>query len=132
MPAVRFSQQDFLASKVVKPGRYHAIVKAVTQKAASTDGSAVYKPQLIIVEPGEYKGVPLTDNFSEKAMGAAIRYVQACLGGKEPDKDTNYELANGVGKILRVQTSNQLYNGRITNKIDDYDVADPNFVNPDE
>jgi hypothetical protein len=128
MPVVRFSQEDFLRSKVCKPGWYHCLIKAILTKAAKTDGSTNYQPQLKIVEPGDYLGIPLDDNISEKALGiGGIRFVRACNGGNEPKWDENYELANGVGKVIKVHVSNSLYNGRVKNDVDDYDTPDPSF-----
>lgn len=132
MPPVRFSKEDFLAGKVVKPGYYHILVKPIEMKGAKTDGSQVYKLNHKIVEPGEYYGVPLQDYMSEKAMGMAIPFIKACLGGKEPEPDVNYELANGVGMVIKAQVSNTLYNGRVKNEITDYQPADANFKIQDE
>lgn len=128
MPAVRFTKEDFLAGKVVKPGYYHSLVKNVTTKPAKKDQSDVYNIQLRIVESGDYKGVPLTDYISEKAVGTAIPYIKACNGGKEPAPDESYLLENGVNKILKVLVGNSLYNGKITNTINDYLPADAGFV----
>jgi hypothetical protein len=128
MPVVRFSQEDFLRGKVIRPGWYHAVIKAVNTKPAKTDGSTNYIPQMKIVEPGDYFGIPVDDNFSEKALGiSAPRFVRACNGGVEPKADENYELANGVGKVVKVQISNSLFNGRVKNDVNDYDCADANF-----
>ena len=127
MPVVRFSNEDFLAGKVVKPGYHHALVKNIITKPAKKDGSDVHNIQLKIVEPGDYLGVPLTDYISEKAMGTAIPFVKACNDGNEPKADENYELANGVGKVIKVHISNTLFEGKVKNTIDGYDVADPSF-----
>lgn len=128
MPPVRFSKEDFLAGKVVKPGYYHTLVKNVVTKPAKKDQSDVYNIQMRIVQPGDYLGVPLTDYISEKAVGTAIPYVRACNNGKDPNPDESYELANGVGKILKVLIGNDLYGGKITNTINDYQPADAGFV----
>lgn len=128
MPVVRFTNEDFLASKVVKPAQYHAVVKAIITTPAKKDGSEVYNIKLKIVTPGDYYGIPLNDYLSEKAMGMAIPFITACNGGVAPKADENYELMNGVNKILKVQISNTLFDGKVKNKIDDYQPADAGFV----
>lgn len=132
MPVVRFTNEDFLAGKVIKPGLYHILVKNVTTKPAKTDQSAVHNIQCKVVQPGDYFGVPVTDYISEKAEGTAIPFVRACLNGTEPKAGENYELANGIGQVIRAQISNNLYNGKVTNNITDYLPADPSFKMEEE
>lgn len=127
MPVVRFSNEDFLAGKVMKPGLYHALVKNIPTKPAKSDGSDVYHVQLKVVQPGDYLGVPLADYISEKAQGTAINLVKACNGGIQPNADENYELMNAVGKVIKVQVSNSLYNGKVKNDVVDYLPADADF-----
>lgn len=124
---VRFSKEDFLANKVVKPGYYHILVKSILTQPSKTDGSTVYKLTHKIIEPGEYQSIPLQDYISEKAIGMAIPFITACNDGKAPDAETNYDLANGVGKVIRAQVSNTLYNGKVKNEITDYQAADASF-----
>ncbi len=125
---VRFSKDDFLVGKQVKPGYYHALVKGIVSKPAKSDGSAVYNIQLKILTPGDYYGIPLIDYMSEKAMGmGAIRFIRACNNGEEPKADTGYDLDNGKGKIVKIHVINSLYNGRIVNNVDDYEVPDVDF-----
>jgi len=133
VPTIRFSQDDFLMGKVIRPAHYHAMIKSIVTKPAKSDGSAVYNINMKIVEPGDFKGVPITDWLSEKALGiGGRRLVRACNGGVEPKPEENYELNNGVGKIVKIHVSNGLYNGRVTNNVDDYDTADPSFTNEEE
>ena len=133
MPTVRFSNDDFLMGKLIKPGHYHALIRSIVTKPAKSDGSAVYNINLKVVEPGDFNGVPLTDYMSEKAIGiGGIRFVRACNGGNEPKANESYELSNGVGKVVKIHVSNGLYNGRPTNNVDDYDVADSTFQREEE
>lgn len=127
MPVVRFTKEDFLAGKVVKPGGYHILVKNIITKPAKTDGSAVYHVQAKIVEPGDYLGVPLNDYISEKAEGMAIPFVKACNGGEDPNVDQNYELSNGIGKVIKAQVANTMFGSRVKNEISDYMPPDANF-----
>jgi len=132
MPTLRFDNEDFLRSKVLVPKGYHCLVKSITTQAAKKDQSAVYVINLKVVEPGQYYGVPLAEFISEKAQGAGIPFIRACNGGKDPDPGVNYELNNGVGKILKVQVVNGLYNGKVQNQVAGYDPADAGFVAKEE
>lgn len=127
MPVVRFSNEDFLAGKVVKPSLYHVLIKSITTQPAKTDGSAVHKVSVKIVQPGDFFGVPLQDYISEKAEGTAIPFVKACNGGVAPNADQNYELNNGVGMVIRAQVQNGLFQGKVKNEIVDYQPAEPGF-----
>lgn len=125
---VRFTKDDFLMGKVIKPGHYHALISNIIVKPAKSDGSNVYNINCKIVQPGEFKGVPVIDYMSEKAMGmGGIRFVRAANGGTEPSPEQTYDFDNAKGKIVKIHISNNLYNGRVTNTIDDYDVPDPTF-----
>lgn len=126
---VRFTKEDFLMGKTVKPGYYHALVKGITVKPAKSDQSAVYNISLKIVEKGDFFGVPLTDFMSEKAIAiGGIRFVRATNNGVEPTEDQTYDFDNAKGKIVKIHIVNDLYKGRATNVVDDYDVADSNFT----
>ncbi len=115
--------------KTVKPGYYHALVKGITVKPAKSDQSAVYNISLKIVEKGDFFGVPLTDFMSEKAIAiGGIRFVRATNNGVEPTEDQTYDFDNAKGKIVKIHIVNDLYKGRATNVVDDYDVADSNFT----
>lgn len=125
---VRFTKDDFLMGKTIKPGHYHALVKNIISKPAKSDGSAVYNINLKIVTKGDYFGIPVTDFLSEKAIGiGGIAFVKATNNGVEPQADQTYDFDNARGKIVKVHISNNLYNGRITNVVDDYQVPDADF-----
>jgi hypothetical protein len=126
---IRFTKDDFMMGKVMKPGYYHALVKGIVPKPAKSDASTVYNIQLKVVEKGENFGVPITDYMSEKALGiGGIRLVRALNGGNEPKPDENYDLENGRGKIVKIHVINEMYNGRLKNTVDDYDVPDSTFT----
>lgn len=114
--------------KQIKPGHYHALVKNIISKPAKSDGSAVYNINLKIVTRGDYFGIPLTDFLSEKAIGiGGIAFVKATNNGVEPKADETYDFDNARGKVVKIHVSNSLYNGRITNVVDDYQVPDADF-----
>lgn len=114
--------------KVMKPGYYHALVKGIVPKPAKSDASTVYNIQLKCVEKGDFFGVPLVDYMSEKALGiGGIRLIRALNGGTEPQADQTYDLENGRGKVVKIHVINEMYNGRLKNTVDDYDVPNPEF-----
>lgn len=98
MPKFTLAPEDFLRSKLVDPGWYRCRVKAVTEKAAKTDQSQNVYVDLVIIQDGRFKGVPLQRVFNEKAPGFAINYIKA-FGAKLDESQTQtIELASTEGK----------------------------------
>lgn len=124
MPKIRITPEDILRSKTVKIGWYRAIVKRVGEKPAKTDGSTTWPIDFTITTPGEFQNVPLQAVFSEKAPGFAVKFIESC-GGKITAEGGEMELSRAVGKELEVYVDNDLYEGRMTNKIKDYRPASP-------
>ncbi len=119
MAKIRISPEDILRSKTIKPGWYRATVKRVGEKPAKTDGSTTWPIDFSIITEGEFAGVPVSTVFSEKAPGFAIKFIEAC-GGKIDKDGGEMELSRAVGKELEIFVDNDLYDGRLTNKIKDY------------
>lgn len=125
---VRFTKDDFMMGKIIKPGYYHALIKSIVIKPAKTDQSSVYNIVCKIVTKGDAYGVNITDYMSEKAMGiGGIRFVRATNNGVDPKEDQTYDFENAIGKVVKIHVYNGLYNGKPNNSIDDYDVADTTF-----
>jgi hypothetical protein len=119
MPKIRVTREDMLRSKTVKPGWYRATVKRVGEKPAKTDGSTTWPIDFTLLSEGEFQGVPVSTVFSEKAPGFAIKFIEAC-GGKVGPDGGEMELSRAEGKELEIFIDNDLYDGRLTNKIKDY------------
>ena len=109
---------DLLRSKVVKPGWYETVIKAVNDKQASTGVTG--KIIDLVITSGEYADVPITARFWENAPGFAENFVWACTGKKVDPEGGDYVFENAVGKKIKTYIENKTYNGRLQNEPKDY------------
>lgn len=110
--------EDILRSQIVTPGLYPAeITEYVEDKAKDSSVLHVYTAK--ITAPGEFHGVPLRIQFSEKAMGFAIPFLAAF--GIDPRKPSGkLEPKKFVGKKLRVNVVNGTWNGNPNNQVNGF------------
>lgn len=117
-------ERDILRSKEITPGFYSIKIENAFEDVAGTDGSKVIKFEGVIVD-GEFAGVPLNWQFSEKAPGFAIPFFKA-LGapigekGAELEKGGSLNEKNAIGKTIKVGVKNELYQGRKVNRADQF------------
>jgi len=119
MARVTFSNEDILRSKIIPPGWYKLLVKSMSEEQAGTDGSDlfVYKN---IIQGGNYEGVPLRFQISEKAMGFGIPYLVA--GGVDVKPGVAVDLNDNVGKVIEGFVQRGEYKGKPTNELVDFRV----------
>jgi len=113
------SQGDILRGKIVTPGWYPAVMKAVEDVTSKSTGVEGWKVTFVIEGNSAFKDVPVDTRFWENAPGFTAPLI-AVLTGKPQAESGNYSLDNGVGKRMMIYVSNGLFNGRKTNQIDDF------------
>lgn len=118
------AEKDILRSKEITPGFYPVLIKDAYEDVAKTDGSKVIKFEGVI-QGGEFDGVPLDWQFSEKAPGFAIPFFKALgapigVAGAELEKGGTVNEKNAIGKIIKVGVKNELYQGRKINRADQF------------
>lgn len=111
---VVFQGEDILRATVLKPAKYIFLVKKYQCDQAKGDGSDLHVFELVVDE-GEYKGVPVRYQISEKAMGMGIEFIEAC--GFEVKAGTPIELDKMVGKKVKAFSQNKEYQGRKQNDL---------------
>ncbi len=116
------TREDMLRSKTVEPGWYKVMVKSLSSKDASTDQSLLIIVDLVVVQDGAFKDVPLRAQFSEKAMGFSVPFFAAC-GAPINEAGGQYDFERTKGKTILVYVKNEIYQGRVLNKIEDYKAA---------
>lgn len=114
MARVTFSSDDILRSKLLPPGFYPILVKSFATEQAGTDGSDLYVYE-IRVDGGEYSGVPIRFQISEKALGMGIEFLESC--GIEVKQGVPVELDKVVGKKLDGFVQRGNYKGRDNNSL---------------
>lgn len=119
MSKMRITPEDHLKGKVIEPGVYVAVVRAVEEGASKTDQSQNWNVEFKISE-GVYKGVPVYKTFNEKGAGFAIPFIEACGGKIDPKADYELDFQKTLGATLRIVVKNNLYNGTMKNQIDGF------------
>ena len=117
---LNISDKDIKRSTIIPAGTWvRAKVTEYEQAAANTDGSALYKYEATITG-GEYDGVPVNFNFSEKAPGFAIPFLKA-MGADI--KAGAYDMSKPKGMDVDLFIKNKLWEGRMRNEVADYAKA---------
>lgn len=121
MPIVSFSDEDIKSGYLVKnPGRFNYEISDIKQKPAKTDGSPVY--QFIFKGmDGEMAGVLVVVGISSKAKWLLVPLFRAANGGKELEKDYQYNTDDLKGVVISAMTSRgQTDQGTYFNALGDY------------
>lgn len=122
MPLIDFSDEDVLRSKLMTPAWYRVNITSVDPPQQSAKGDStnyvMHGKVLFNADSGdkEFSGC-LTPywNFNSKAKGFMVGFFNAF--GVDVKGGTRMELNDTVGKELDVFISNELYDGRMVNKI---------------
>lgn len=119
MPKLRITPEDHLKGKLVEPGVYLGVVKAVEEKS-SGDGSQNWNVEFKITQEGPYKGVPVYKTFNEKGAGFAIPFIEACGGKPDPNKDYELDFNKTIGVTLKLVITNRLYENKMRTQVDGF------------
>lgn len=117
-----FDQETINRGKLVEPGVWYPveITKFEAAKAKKDNSDLEKYTCKIISDDEEVKGVPLYFQFSEKAPGFAIPFIEAIIGEKV-QKGVQYEMGQSVvGKQIEVFVSRGDYNGKPQNNVDNF------------
>lgn len=123
---IQFSKKDILGGKVYEPAWYRVRINDVTAAPSAN----VEKPStnitmvaeiLFNAENGDQKYAehPLNNwMFNTRAMGFAKGFFMA-LGVPEEDitENTRFDFKNAIGKEIEVYIENELYQGRMVNRV---------------
>jgi hypothetical protein len=119
VPHFRITRSDMLRSKIVEPGWYLCEIIDITEEPSKKGDSTNIVVSFKISE-GPFADVPLKTWFSEKAMGMAVPFVNACgFEVSEDGGDFNID-ESYVGKKLKVEVVTGEYDGRPQNNTNDY------------
>jgi hypothetical protein len=113
------TREDLLKGRPIPPTWYLAEVTEVTESEAKKDNSHNWNITLKIVE-GDQKGVTLYQVFNEKGKGFAIRFLEAIGFKIDSEKGADIELERAIGRKVKVFVKNELYEGKMLNRIQDY------------
>jgi len=114
--------QDVKRSKIIRPGYYLCKVTDVKLESAK-DG----KSNNIVIDleglEGDALGVPFRYWDSEKAPGLAVPIIKAFGGAVSEDTGAEFDFSTIKGMQVRVEILTDKYEGRPTNKINDWAPA---------
>lgn len=117
---LEFSDKDLLRGKVVPPDWYRVVIDDFEEKISKDGGSTNFNYDGTIVNNAsngdtEFANVPIRWNFNSKAKGFMIGFL--AVFGVMPEKGKRYDLAAFIGKQLDVFVENEIYDGRMINKV---------------
>lgn len=120
MPLVQFDPKDLKRGQVYAPGWYRVSIDAIGEKTAKNGESTNYPVEGTIIKNADdgdekWAGYPLDWNFNSKAMGFAKGFFVAF--GISPDATKRYDLAAFAGKVIDVFVDNDMYDGRVVNRV---------------
>jgi len=122
MPLITITQKDILRGKLVDPDWYRCKIDDVGEKTSKAGDSQNFPVEATILfnattKSEEFKNVPLTWTFNEKAIGFAIGFLDS-LGVEVPADGGRFELAACAGKTIDVYVSRGEYDGRPVNRVE--------------
>lgn len=127
MPLIEITSQDLKATQIVTPAWYRVLVKKIGDFKVSTSGkSNVCFPEgeiLFNADDGskEFEGcpTPVSWNFNDSARGKQdiVSFVTA-ITGQEIKEPQRIDLTAAEGKQVDVFIGNDLYEGKMTNKVE--------------
>lgn len=120
MPIIEFSEKDLLRGKEVPPDWYRVHIDSVGEAPSKDGGSTNYPVEGTIQFNAtngdkQFNGVPLSWNFNSKAISFARGFIESL--GTSPEASKRYELANAAGKEIDVFVDNDIYQGRVVNRV---------------
>jgi hypothetical protein len=120
--AIDFSDDDIKRGKLISPGWYRVRIDEITSALSKNGDSTNYLVKGTIIKNAdtpsdtEFDGFPTPYwNFNSKAKGFMIGFFASL--GIEPSTGTRYDLEAFGGKELEVMIENDLYDGRMINRI---------------
>lgn len=120
---ISFSKRDLLKGKIVNPDWYRCRVESIGEEAAkaSEKGPSTNFPVEVTIlfngESGstEFTDVPITYMFNSKGLGFAIGFLEAF--GVTVEEGKRFDLKSAEGKELDIYIENDLYQNRVTNRV---------------
>ncbi len=119
-PMIEISDRDILRSKLVQPGWYKVRIESCNESLSKAGDSTNFVMEATILRNADtgkedFAGVPTPYwNFNSKAPGFVVGFLLA-LGTDA--KAGRYDLSKAVGKEIDVFIKNELYEGRMVNKM---------------
>lgn len=121
-PLVEWSERDLLRGKPIEPAWYRVHIDELDAEGqlSKDKGSTNYNVEATILFNGDngdctFRNYPLAWNFNSKAMGFSRGLLESIGVAIEAKK--RYRLEAATGKQVDVYVDNEIYQGRIVNKV---------------
>ena len=121
MPLIDFTARDINRGRVVTPAWYRVRIDAITEATSKDGNSTNYNVEGTILHDADTGSTEFADvptpywNFNSKAKGFMIPFVQALGADVEPG--SRFELRNAEGKSIDLKINNDMYEGRMVNRV---------------
>lgn len=116
---IEISDKDILRSRLITPGWYRVRIDSVNEALSKAGDSTNFVVDATVLKGAdgseEYAGCPTPYwNFNSKAPGFVVGFLASL--GVDP-KAGRYDLAKSVGKEIEIFIKNEMYEGRMVNKM---------------
>lgn len=119
MGLLNITKTDVLRGKSIQAGWFPVKVNEY-EEAVDGSGAALHKYHGVITE-GPHTDHPVDFQFSEKAPGFAINFINAAAGKDVIGEDgASVDMASAVGKTVKAKNEPKLYQGRTLNNWVDF------------
>ncbi|MET0786386.1 MAG: hypothetical protein ABWY25_06760 [Paenisporosarcina sp.] len=122
MPLVEFSERDLLRGKPIEPAWYRVHIDELDAEGtlSKDQKSTNYNVEATVLFNGDngdctFRNYPVMWNFNSKAMGFSRGLLESL--GVEIKAKERYRLEAAVGRDVDVYIENEIYQGRILNKV---------------
>lgn len=121
MPMIEFSDKDIKRGKLIAPAWYRVRIDNVEDQLSKNGDSTNTNLDGTIIKNADTGDTEFAEfptprwSFNSKAPGFAIGLLAAF--GIDAEKGKRYELKSFEGKDIEVMIENELYDGRMVNRI---------------
>lgn len=127
MPKMRYTKEDLLKSKPIEPGWYPAEctgyeVKPSKGEDKSTNWTFAFKflEDAKDSRGNDLGGAKVYRLFNEKGMGFAASFIEVITGQPANVEGGEFDPDEARGKRLMVYVTNEMYQGRMQNRVEDF------------
>lgn len=112
------SADDLKAGTVVKEPTWYCVEIISSVLGADKNGAGLWKLKGKILNAGQYQGVPIQWNYSEKAKSMSTNFVKS-LGANVESTGVKLNTDAALGKRIEVWLAPREYEGRLVNDVKD-------------
>ena len=113
------SADDLKQGMVVQNPTWYCTEISSSVLGTDRNGAGLWKLTAKILNAGEYQGVPIKWNYSEKAKGMSSRFLEALGLQIDVQRGARLNTDAAIGKRIEIYIAPREYEGRLVNDVKD-------------